>query len=57
MSSVHSAHPAQPLVSIEHISPLTKVCFTHTRVQAVAKLSLGSESFNQMKIYVIMFML
>ncbi|CAJ1974431.1 unnamed protein product [Sphenostylis stenocarpa] len=43
VSYVQSAHPAQPFVSIENVSQLHNVCFTHTRVQTVVKLSLGSE--------------
>lgn len=53
VSSVPSAYPAQPFVSIENVSRLYDVCFTHTRVQAVLKSSFGSE----VKIYAIMFML
>ena len=47
VSSAHSAHPAEPFVSIEHVSQLYDVCFTHTRVQALVKLSFGSEMKNE----------
>jgi len=37
VSSVHSAHPGQPFVSIGHVSLLYDVCFTHTRVRVIMK--------------------